>query len=81
MNFYQNKTAIDTLTNVIETSKRLGLAVALVLGLASLLISFNTIRLAIYTARDEIGVMNLVGAKHWYVRGPFMVAWRPLRDR
>jgi cell division transport system permease protein len=74
VNFYQNKTAIDTLTNVIETSKRLGLAVALVLGLASLLISFNTIRLAIYTARDEIGVMNLVGAKHWYVRGPFMVA-------
>jgi cell division transport system permease protein len=38
------------------------------------LIAFNTIRLAIYTARDEIGVMNLVGAGHWYVRGPFMVA-------
>ncbi len=74
VNFYQNKTAIDTLTNVIETSKRLGIAIALVLGIASLLISFNTIRLAIYTARDEIGVMNLVGAKRWYVRGPFMVA-------
>ena len=42
--------------------------------LASVLIAFNTIRLAIYTARDEIGVMNLVGAAHWYVRGPFMVA-------
>jgi cell division transport system permease protein len=41
---------------------------------ASLLITFNTIRLAIYTARDEIGVMNLVGASHWYVRGPFVIA-------
>src|SRR6185369_6680168 len=49
-------------------------AVAIVFGLASLLIAFNTIRLAIYTARDEIGVMNLVGASHWYVRGPFMIA-------
>ena len=29
---------------------------------------------AIYTSRDEIGVMNLVGASGWYVRGPFMVA-------
>lgn len=74
VNFYQNKTAIDRLTNIIETSKRLGSVVALVLGLVSLLITFNTIRLAIYTSRDEIGVMNLVGASRWFVRGPFVVA-------
>ncbi len=74
VNFYQNKTAIDRLTNIINTSKSIGGALALILGLASLLIAFNTIRLAIYTAREEIGVMNLVGASHWYVRGPFMIA-------
>lgn len=73
VDFYQNKTAIDRLTGIIETSKRLGVAIALILGAASLLIAFNTIRLAIYTARDEIGVMNLVGASHWYVRGPFVI--------
>lgn len=74
VNFDENQTAINRLTNVIQTSKSLGFAIALILGLSSLLIAFNTIRLAIYTARDEIGVMNLVGASHWYVRGPFMVA-------
>jgi len=74
VNFYQNKTAIDRLTNIIETSQRLGIAIAIILGLASLLIAFNTIRLAIYTARDEIGVMSLVGASRWFVRGPFMIA-------
>lgn len=74
VDFYQNKTAIDRLTAIIDTSKRVGLAVALILGLASVLIAFNTIRLAIYTARDEIGVMNLVGASPWYVRGPFVIA-------
>lgn len=74
VNFYQNKTAIDRLTNIIDTSRTLGLAVALILGAASILIAFNTIRLAIYTSRDEIGVMNLVGASRWYVRGPFMIA-------
>lgn len=74
VNFYQNKTAIDRLSNIIETSRNLGIAIAIVLGAASVLIAFNTIRLAIYTSRDEIGVMNLVGAGHWYVRGPFMIA-------
>jgi cell division transport system permease protein len=74
VNFYQNKTAIDRLTNIIETSRTVGAAAAVFLVAASILIAFNTIRLAIYTARDEIGVMNLVGAGHWYVRGPFVVA-------
>lgn len=74
VNFYQNKTAIDRLTNIIETSRTLGFAIALILGAASVLIAFNTIRLTIYTSRDEIGVMNLVGANRWYVRGPFMIA-------
>lgn len=74
VDFYQNKTAIDRLTNIIDTSKNLGVALALILVASSILIAFNTIRLAIYTARDEIGVMNLVGASHWYVRGPFVIA-------
>lgn len=74
VNFYQNKTAIDRLTSIIETSQKISIAAALFLAGASVLIAFNTIRLAIYTARDEIGVMNLVGAGHWYVRGPFVVA-------
>jgi len=74
VNFSQNKTAIDRLTNIIETSRRLGIGVALMFGLASVLIAFNTIRLAIYTARDEISVMNLVGASRSYVSGPFMIA-------
>lgn len=74
VNFFQNKTAIDRLTSIIETSRTVGIAAAIFLAAASILIAFNTIRLAIYTARDEIGVMNLVGAGHWYVRGPFVVA-------
>ncbi len=73
VNFYQNKTAIDRLTSIIQTSRTIGIALAVALAIASVLIAFNTIRLAIYTARDEIGVMNLVGASRWYVRGPFMI--------
>ncbi len=74
VNFYQNKTAIDRLTAIIDTSEKNGIAKTVFLAICALLIVLNTIRLAIYTARDEIGVMNLVGASTWYVRGPFMVA-------
>lgn len=73
INFYQNKTAIDRLTQIIDQSRQNDIARILVLAFCSVLIAFNTIRLAIYTAREEIGVMNLVGARPWYVRGPFMV--------
>lgn len=74
VDYEQNETAITRLTAIIQTSREIGIAVAIILGLASVLIAFNTIRLAIYTARDEITVMNLVGASHWYVRGPFIIA-------
>lgn len=74
VNFHQNKTAISRLTDIIDTSRRVGLVAAIVCAIATILIAFNTVRLAIYTAREEIGVMNIVGASRWYVRGPFVIA-------
>jgi len=74
VNYNQNKTAIDKLTSLISSAQKIGLAVTIILILLSLLITFNTIRLAIYVAREEISVMKLVGASTTYIRGPFMVA-------
>ena len=74
INFFQNKTAIDRLTNIIDASRRVAIIAAIILALSTILIAFNTIRLAIYSSRDEISVMNLVGAGRWYVRGPFMIS-------
>lgn len=74
INYYQNKVVIDRLTAAIDTTERAGLAIILLFALASLIIAFTTIRLAIFTARDEIAVMRLVGASNMYIRGPFVVA-------
>ncbi len=73
VNYLENKTAIDTLSNVIVGGREIGLAIILLLAFVSIIIVFNTIRLAIYIAKDEIAVMRLVGASNWYIRGPFVI--------
>lgn len=73
VNYYDNKPVIEKLSEIIDSSERLGFALSTILIVLSLIITFNTIRLAIYTAREEISVMRLVGASTAYVRGPFVV--------
>lgn len=73
VNYRQNKVVIDRLTAIISGAKQIGFALALVLILISLLITFNTIRLVIYMSREEIAIMRLVGASNMYIRGPFII--------
>lgn len=73
VNFYQNKVAIDKLIKIINAAHRLGFAITIAFVLISVLIAFNTIRLTIYIAKDEISVMRLVGASTAYIQGPFVV--------
>jgi cell division transport system permease protein len=39
----------------------------------SVLIIYNTTRISIFVFRNEIGVMKLVGASNFFIRGPFLV--------
>ncbi|MEK7147861.1 MAG: permease-like cell division protein FtsX [Patescibacteria group bacterium] len=73
INYFQNKAAIDRLTSIIHSADRLGFALTILLAVISMLIAFNTIRLTIYIAKDEISVMRLVGASTSYIQGPFVV--------
>jgi cell division transport system permease protein len=50
-----------------------GAVIAALLALASALTVANVVRLAAYARRDEIEIMQLVGAPLTYVRGPFLV--------
>ncbi len=73
INYNKNKDVIDRLTDLIAGARRLGIILTVVLVLLSIIITFNTIRLTIYFAREEINIMRLVGADNRYIRGPFMI--------
>lgn len=69
-----NKVVIDKLVNIINSTNKIGLWLAIVFIFMSIVVTFNTIRLTIFMARDEISVMRLVGASSMYVKGPFIVS-------
>lgn len=73
INYNQNKLAIEKLNTIISSVERFGFAVSIMLSVLAVVITYNTIRLAIYTARNEIRVMRLVGASKFFARGPFIV--------
>lgn len=73
INYSQNKEVIDRLALAIRATREVGFIVVALFAIASILIAFATIRLAIYVAKDEIAVMRLVGASNAYIQGPFIV--------
>ncbi|HEU0085354.1 MAG TPA: permease-like cell division protein FtsX [Candidatus Paceibacterota bacterium] len=73
VNYHDNKLVIDRLNSIISGAERLGILITLILIVISVVITLNTIRLAIFISREEIGVMRLVGASKTTVRGPFMI--------
>ncbi len=73
VNYYQNEKVIERLTKVLDSAKKLGTSISIIMIIISMIVTFNTIRLAIYVAREEIGVMRLVGASSKFVSGPFIV--------
>ncbi len=73
VDYNQNKLVIDKLNGIIAGAQKLGFLITLLLIIISIIITFNTIRLAIFFSKEEIGVMRLVGASKMRVRGPFMI--------
>lgn len=71
--FEESQLVINKLTAVTDKIREIGLFVSVIFILVAALVIFNTIRITIYTYREEIGIMKLVGASNWFIRAPFVL--------
>ncbi len=67
------KEAIDKITHATAFFRKAVFVGVVIFAIISMLIIFNTIRMAIFNRRSELRIMRLLGAKPWYIRGPFII--------
>ena len=68
-----NRAEIATITSWARIARTGGIILAAVFLAISILIIFSTIRMAIFSRREEIYMMKLVGAEKSFIRGPFLI--------
>ena len=64
---------IATLLRVQRVCQVISLVLIIALGAISIFIISNTVKLAMFSRRDEIAIMKMVGATNWFIRWPFVI--------
>ena len=72
--FEDYQTVLVKTNNIAQKASQVGLTVSLLFILITVLVVYNTARVAIYTHRREIGIMKLVGASTWFIRAPHLIS-------
>ncbi|MFI9509573.1 permease-like cell division protein FtsX [Nocardia sp. NPDC052566] len=64
---------INRLISMFNGLRNAAFGLALMMGLAALLLIANMVQIAAFTRRTEVGIMRLVGATRWYTQLPFLL--------
>lgn len=72
-NFDEHKEVISKIDIISNRLRTVGFVVSVGFTLIAILVVFNTIRMIIYTHKEEIKIMKLVGAANWFIRLPYLV--------
>ena len=71
--YYDRKLIIERVFAITSWITQAGIISSLILILIAILITFNTIKLAILNQKEELVIQRLVGASNWFIRGPFLI--------
>ena len=64
---------IEKISSVVDFVQILGVVLFFVFIGVSIFLIMNTIKLAVYSRRREVGIMKFVGATDWFIRWPFVI--------
>lgn len=73
INFYENEQVIARVLAISGGLQNWGFLVTMALALIAVLVTFNTVRLTIYSQKQEIEIMRLVGGSNWHIKAPYLV--------
>ncbi|MDY0302223.1 MAG: permease-like cell division protein FtsX [Candidatus Moranbacteria bacterium] len=73
INYGRNKIVIEKLGRIISTMEKIGLGLGGIFILISVLVTFSTIRMSLYSRKKEFDIMRLVGASNLYIKIPTIV--------
>lgn len=68
-----NKEVIDKVVRFMQVIRIVSIVVMFLLAATSVMIISNTIKLAVFARRKEIGIMKYIGATDWFIRWPFII--------
>jgi cell division transport system permease protein len=71
--FGDSQFLIAKLSNFSNKLQKIGFIMSALFMIIAILVVFNTIQVAIYTHREEINIMKLVGASNMFIRSPFLI--------
>ena len=71
--FYQARDLIQSISNYSNQIQKFGFFISLFFVLISIIVVANTIQMGIYSHREEISIMKLVGASNWFIRAPHII--------
>jgi cell division transport system permease protein len=73
VDFYHRQEVIEGIFSFTDNARKVGLVLVVIMGIISILLVYNTVKLAIYEMREEIRVMKLVGSSNAFIQGSFIV--------
>lgn len=72
-NILHAKTETEVLISLNNGISIVGIVIVIILAVISVVIIMNTIKISVYTRKNEINIMKFVGATDWFIRWPFII--------
>lgn len=73
-NFTNYKEMLDKINTITDKVIDAALFLSLVFIFITILVIYNSVRVAIYTHKSEIAIMRLVGASNWFIQMPYLLS-------